>query len=72
MKNTITGYIDKKNISIDEKGHLSLKCSREFKSDMKNMYGLDVQSQEFLRHIYFGTLNGKFSVTVPNKIAKRK
>ena len=60
---TSTTKIDKKNISIDENGMLHLTCTPEFKNDIKEMYGFDVENQKFLRHIYFNTVDGKVSFT---------
>lgn len=47
-------------------GKLVLKCDKKLAVDMKDIYDLDVQSQKLLRHIYFNTVDGKFSVTIPN------
>ena len=68
--NTKVVVFDKNNISIDETGHITYNCTKEFAKDLKKYYGVNVQDQDILRHVYFGTVGGKVSFTIPNKIMK--
>ena len=67
-KDTKVMQIPKKDISVGADGILTANCSKDMAKELKNVYGLDVNDQTFLRHLYFATIDGKFSVTVPNNM----
>lgn len=45
------GRINKKNILTDADNRFFLRCSTEFREDMYEMYGLDVDDQDFLLYV---------------------
>ena len=70
--NTKVYTFNKSDISIDDTGKFTYKCSADDAKDLKTNYNIDVQDQTILRHALYQTVDGKVSFTVPNKILKNR